>query len=500
MYRNVVLISTDQWRGDALSIEGHPVVRTPYLDALARGGVRARHAYSAAPTCVPARMTMMTGLSPQRHGRVGYQDGIAFDVEDTLPSAFRKVGYQTQAIGKMHYWPERVRIGFDNVILHDGYLHHSRVRNRPVEEYDDYLVWLRDQAGQTAVSDYLDNGLHCNSVVARPWDKPEHLHPTTWVVTEAQQWLYRRDPTVPFFLYLSFHRPHAPFDPPQWAFDQCLDLLDNGPLPVPIGDWVEHWEQYRDDARPDAHVAHYPPDVQRRAQAGYFGHLVHIDQQVSRFLQILGEFGLARDTLVCFTSDHGEMLGDHHMWRKGYPYEGSSRIPFVLNGPDIAPGEVIDEVIELRDLMPTLLDWAHVPIPDGLDGRSILPLLTDTDSKTSWRTELHGEHAMLGQSFHWIRTDRYKYVWHSGTGVQELFDLDADPQELRNLVEEESLSHLVSDLRGRLIRYLHDREEGFVCADGCLKPGQPVRTSLSHAGAHPVGVPHPAPVYREPAP
>lgn len=126
---NVVLICVDQWRGDCLSSEGHPVVRTPYLDALAARRVRFRNAYSATPTCVPARMALLTGLSQEQHRRVGYQDGIDFDIADTLPRELSAHGYQTQAIGKMHYSPERVRIGFDDVILHDGYLHHRAAAN-----------------------------------------------------------------------------------------------------------------------------------------------------------------------------------------------------------------------------------------------------------------------------------------------------------------------------------------------------------------------------------
>ena len=124
---NVVLVCADQWRADCLSCLGHPDVETPYLDQLAGNGAVMTQAYSATPTCVPARMSLMTGLSQGSHRRVGYQDGVDFDVEATLPGSFRAAGYQTQAIGKMHYWPERVRIGFDDVILHDGYLHLSLI-------------------------------------------------------------------------------------------------------------------------------------------------------------------------------------------------------------------------------------------------------------------------------------------------------------------------------------------------------------------------------------
>ncbi|RRD45952.1 arylsulfatase [Tessaracoccus sp. OH4464_COT-324] len=485
MRPNIVLICADQWRGDALSIEGHPSVRTPYLDALADRGTRCTRAYSASPTCVPARMTLFTGLSAASHGRVGYQDGVPFDVATTLAGEFKKAGYQTQAIGKMHVYPERARVGFDDVLLHDGYLHHSRGRGRPVEFYDDYLTWLRQQAGENAVSDYLDDGLHCNSVVARPWPRDERLHPTNWVVTKAIEWLYRRDPTVPFFLYLSFHRPHPPYDPPAWAFEQ---YLDDEPHPVPVGDWVADYAEFRNDHRPYSHVAQYSKRDMHRTQAGYYGHMSHIDGQVERFLEALGEFGID-DAYVAFTSDHGEMLGDHNMWRKAYPYEGSARIPFLLQGPGIPEGSTVQEVIELRDVMPTLLECAGLPAPQGIDGRSVLPLITTEDepadsagaratSTGTWREYLHGEHTVLGQSLQWIRTRRHKYVWLSGSGREQLFDLDADPQELHDLSADPDHAAVLARLRGHLLESLAGREEGYV-ADGQLVSGRQPRLVLA---------------------
>lgn len=134
---NIILICTDQWRGDCLSIEGHPTVRAPALDDLASRGARFRRAYSATPSCVPARVALMTGLSQESHRRVGYQDGITFEFSTTLPGEFTKAGYQTKAIGKMHVHPSRARIGFEDVLLHDGYLHYSHLNCRPAVEYDD---------------------------------------------------------------------------------------------------------------------------------------------------------------------------------------------------------------------------------------------------------------------------------------------------------------------------------------------------------------------------
>ncbi|GAA5197473.1 arylsulfatase [Rugosimonospora acidiphila] len=472
---NILLICVDQWRGDCLSIDDHPVVRTPYLDRLASRGARFRHAYSATPTCVPARTGLMTGLGQRSHRRVGYLDGMPFEHEVTLPGVLRGAGYQTQAIGKLHVYPERARIGFDNVILHDGYLHQARRRSRPFEEIDDYLPWLRSQASASAVADYTEHGIGCNSVPARPWPREEALHPTNWLVTEAISWLYRRDPTAPFFLYLSFHRPHPPYDPPGWAFDTYLDAPPYRPV---VGDWWEEFAQYRDDHNPEAWVARMDSRTLHRARAGYYGHMTHLDQQINRFLEALAEFGLAKDTYVAFVSDHGEMLGEHHLFRKGFPYEGSTRIPFLLTGPPgsgIAAGTVRDEVVELRDVMPTLLDCAGVPIPSNVEGRSVLGLARGGDDP-DWRGWLHGEHTLLDQSLQFVTDGHTKYVWLSGSGHEQLFDLDEDPAETVNLAARPGHAEAVELWRGRLVGELSGRPEGYV-RDGRLVPGRaPVLT------------------------
>lgn len=467
--RNVVLVCVDQWRGDCLSAEGHPVVRTPYLDALAARGTRFSRAYSATPTCVPARAALHTGLSQTSHGRVGYEDGVPWTpYRTTLAGQFREAGYQTRCVGKMHVHPERHRLGFDDVELHDGYLHFSRDRARDPRTYDDYLAWLADHTDSGALADYAGHGLDCNSNVARPWDKAEHLHPTNWATTRAVDFLYRRDPTTPFFLFLSYHRPHPPYDPPAWAFDQYLAAPEGEP---PVGDWTEDYAAWRRDGVHDTFVGRMAPATRHRARAGYYGHMAHLDQQIHRFLQTLQEFGLRDDTVVAFVSDHGEMLGDHDLWRKGYPYEGSARVPFLLAGPGVPEQTVCEEVVELRDVMPTLLDAAGLPLPDGLDGRSALPAARGEAGEL--RDVLHGEHVLLDQSLQWLTDGREKYVWMSGTGAEQLFDLAEDPDELHNLAADPPSADRLRHWRDRLTTELAGRPERFV-TNGVLTPGRPV--------------------------
>ena len=472
---NIVLITVDQWRGDCLSVDGHPVVHTPYLDQLALGGARFGRAYTATPSCIPARASLLTGMRPRTHGRVGYRDGVPWNYAVTIAGEFTRHGYQTQAVGKMHVYPERSQMGFQNVILHDGFLHHARRCIPNLDLIDDYMPWLRQQLGRDA--DYFDHGVNCNSYVARPWDKPEYVHPTNYVVTQGIDFLRRRDPRKPFFLFLSFHRPHPPYDPPAWAFEQYLDAE----MPdVPVGDWTDLFAPYANPFKPDCLAGEIPPRVLRRARAGYYGHMTHIDHQLNRFLEVLNEYGQYHNTYFCFVSDHGEMMGDHHLFRKVLAYEGSARVPMVIKGPaesGIAAGAVHDHIVELGDVMPTLLDCAGLPIPETVEGQSLLPIMRG--ERVTWRPYLHGEHTLQKQSMQWVTDGHQKYIWFSGSGREQLFDLDADPQELHDLAAEPSAAGRLADWRQALIRELAGREEGFT--DGQqLIVGRPVRPCLSH--------------------
>lgn len=471
---NVLLIMADQWRGDCLSIDGHPTVQTPYLDQLAGDGARFRRAYAATPTCIPARASLLTGMSQRSTGRVGYQDGVPWDYPVTMAGEFTRHGYQTEAVGKMHVFPERSQMGFQHVVLHDGFLHYARNRSRDYTLVDDYIPWLRERYGPTA--DYFDHGVNCNSYVARPWDKPEHLHPTNFVTAQAIDFLRRRDTRKPFFLYVSYHRPHPPYDPPAWAFEQYVG--QEMPAP-PIGDWHERFAGYASLGRPDSHYLAADPRMLQRARAGYYGHMTHIDQQLNRLIEVLHEYRQRDNTYICFVSDHGEMLGDHNLYRKAYPYEGSARVPLILKGPDgsgIGAGGAHDQLIELRDIMPTLLDCAGLPVPETVEGRSFLPIARG--AAPAWRADLHGEHTLFGQSIQWVTDGHMKYVWFSGDGHEQLFDLDRDPQELRDLAGEAAAADALGHWRGRLIAALAGREEGFT--DGsALIPGRPVQPCLA---------------------
>lgn len=191
--------------------------------------------------------------------------------------------------------------------------------------------------------------------------------------------------------------------------------------------------------------------------------------------------GVLNKTVISFTLDHGDLPGDHNLFRKSLPYEGSTNIPFLIYDPgnvlDIGRNKIVSEPIELMDVMPTLLDVADAQIPETVDGRSILPLIRKKE--VEWREYIHGEHSYGNESNHFVVTGTEKYIWHSQTGEEQYFDLVDDPQELRNLVGDEKYKDRVRYWRDVLIKELEDREEGY--SDGKeLIVGRPVKACLSH--------------------
>ncbi len=467
---NILLLMTDQMRGDCMGIAGHPDVKTPYLDHLAANGLRFDNAYTACPSCVPARCALHTGLKPEHHGRVGYQDRVAWNYPVTMAGELAKAGYYTQCVGKMHVHPLRNLMGFHHIELHDGYLHAYRNATIPYMENqkiaDDYFYWLKTQLGINR--DVTDNGLECNSFTARPWMYEERLHPTNWVTDRSIDFLRRRDRSMPFFLMASYLRPHPPLDAPECFFE----LYRNKELsPIPIGDWADRERLERAGRLIDADTGSCDPELMHQARIGYYACISHLDNQIGRLLDALKDDGSYSNTVILFASDHGELLGDHHTFRKIRPYQGSIRIPLLIsNAPGIKPNSVSHELAELRDILPTLTELAGAEPPKGIDG---LSLLHDTG-----REYLHGEHSgeALGNQYIVTKTD--KYCWFMQSGREQYFRLDRDPQELHDAILDPDCQERIAHLRKLLIQELNGREEGYT--DGVrLISGRTQRSCLS---------------------
>jgi len=462
---NILLIMTDQHRGDCLSLENHPVLLTPNIDHIGGQGVHFTRAYSTCPSCVPARRSLMVGQYPATHGMVGYHDGLEWTAPPTLPSVLKAAGYHTFLVGRnMHLWPRRQRYGFDEMVIFE----------------DDYMEFLTNHQDNCPAG-YWDHGISGNGWTARPWHLQEKFHPTTWTVTQALHFLKRRDPSCPFLLVVSFIAPHPPLVPPAFYLERYL----RSQIPPPyLGDWAKPPER---DGR-GSHVQSYRVNLQgealRAARAGYYGLINHVDDQLYRLLGshtgLKGD--LAKNTYIIFTSDHGEMLGDHYLFRKAYPYEGSARIPFLIQGPEVQPGQTCSCPVSLEDIMPTILELAGIPIPETVEGQSLAPILRGK-KKTLEREYLHGEHASCysyPQANHFLTDGKEKYCWFTATGEEQLFNLQDDPGELHNLACRPEYQPRLLVWRERLITKLKNRPEGFTDGERLI-PGRPHQPLLPHA-------------------
>lgn len=446
--KNVLLIVVDQMRFDCIRKNGNNNIFTPNLDMLASKGVNFTNCYSAVPTCIAARASLMTGLKPENHLRVGYQDGVIWDYDKTMAREFTEYGYQTQAIGKMHVFPERNRVGFENVVLHDGYLHSNRKINstnfKPYDYNDDYLEWLKDKGKNEY--DLIDSGLGCNSWVCRTWPYEERLHPTNWTTKCAIDFLKKRDPMSPFFTMVSYVRPHSPLDPPRYFYDLYKDTeFDNN---------VSEWSQCNlNNSDTEALQIELDKDQLNNAKRGYYGLITHLDNQIGRLLMALEESGEASKTIVAFVSDHGDQLGEHNFFRKGLPYQGSVHVPFIVYDPTGSHCDDSSKLVELRDVFPTLFTLATNQEVYDIDGKNKF-------EEKNIDEYIHGEHVLGKFSNHYIVTNEWKYIWFDQTGKQQLFNLKLDPNEEMNVVDENQ--KVRESLKAVLMNELKNREEGFV--------------------------------------
>ena len=354
---NVLLLMADQMRHDAMGCAGHPVVRTPHLDALAAGGVRFTQAVTPTPICMAARYSLLTGRRAAETGVTANAmlPGLAaMPPWPTLMTVLAEAGYQTHGIGKFHF--HRRPFGFE--------------RQELMEECidcltdDDYLLHLQAAGVPARYPQGLRDLLYYQPQTS---GVPEAYSQNRWVADRSEAFLRehaRYRPGRPFFLWSSWIAPHPPFAPVEpWD-----TLYDPAAMPPPV---------YAD--RPLATLpapawphrgrldgAHLDPGRMARIQALYYGQVSHVDDAVGRVLRALDELGLADNTVVVFCSDHGEMLGDHGLSQKNTPYEASVRVPMLLRWPGhTKPGRVAEDLVGLTDVMPTLVEGLGLAYPAG---------------------------------------------------------------------------------------------------------------------------------------
>lgn len=462
---DILFIMPDQMRGDCLSAVGHPAVQTPTLDALAVQGTLFRRGYTGVASCIPARYELLTGLRPQTSGVVGYKTKPI--TLPTLPGVLTDAGYATMLVGRyMHQLPESGTCGYQREVLGSTHV-----------ENDEYHKFLQEAVPEVkGLRDFVtDMGLTYNQWQAKPWPLENRLHPTEWVVARSRDVVRETAADQPLFLTTSFYAPHPPLFPPSEYFDR---LYKNESLPVSAhGNWVD-WDALTPEGDKQGHRILLEGEKLHTAQAGYYGLIEHLDARIADLIQDFKarSENAGRPWVIAFTSDHGEMMGDHGYFRKCEPFEGSANIPFIIAGsPELgfAPGQKITQPVGLSDMMPTLLRIAGAEVPDHVDGVDLTPTLCGREQHI--RNWLHFEHAPCyseAQAYHALTDGQYKYIWRPADGREHLFDLNDDPREEHDLSQVATSRATLEEWRARLVKCLDRRPEGFV-ADGALVPGRP---------------------------
>ncbi|WP_101295804.1 sulfatase family protein [Halegenticoccus soli] len=515
---NVICFVLDQLRYDHLGYAGNATVETPNIDALAERGVALSRAYVANPLCMPARASLFTGLMPRDHGV--RTNGIPLDPSlPTLPGALRDAGYRTHAVGKLHLHTYDLPNGADvaesasaNVTEAEsaaGAINGSSAeagvvapeefpearslwnvgRHRALPEpyygletadftgghvswiFGQYRQWLereRPDAAARLREDHPGND-------PRPapqtfdWSLPEELHYNRWIADRSREFIGLSGGDDPFFLWCSFPDPHHPFAAPEpWGSMYDPDRVD---LPTrregELDDLPPFYREAYADTDTQLSGFHGTSDLSddelREQVAVTYGMISFVDREIGRVLTALDDAGLRGETLVVFTSDHGDMMGDHWMLRKGpFHFEGLLRVPMVWSWPGKLPaGRRSDGLVSAVDVAPTVLDLCDVPIPEGRvppereaaqeppawPGRSLRPQLAGEIDAVRDGAVVENDEDYLGLRVRTYVTDRYKLTVYPGEPYGELFDLRADPEELYNRWDDERYA----DVRGRLL-------------------------------------------------
>ena len=445
---NILLIHADQHRADCLSCMGNPDVKTPQIDALAADGVRHTRHYSVYPVCTPSRYSMLSGLYPHQHTGWTNVSSIPSHTR-TFPKMLKQAGYHTMAVGKMHMSPTYLDVGFDELILaeqcgagrYEDEYHEMLADNGKIDAVD-----LRDQVSEIrahASSDYFD------SFGAEASDLPLSEYSTEWITEQALLELRNWNCEGGRFLMVGYVKPHHPFDPPApystMYNPDALTLLPDFTAENLAVDYARNPGYF------DMKTLTEP--ALRKAMALYYGCITEIDDNIGRLIGALKSFGLYENTMIIYTSDHGEFLGCHHMLLKGnHLYEPLAKVPLIIKYPENARAGITDEGLsENIDLAPTILRTAGVEIPFEMSG---IPL-NDGNSRPFAFSEGDYGAGKGDRCIHYmIRDERFKLILTGSLEQGLLFDLQKDPNELENLFEHPGYRAVRSLLTAKLSSYL----------------------------------------------
>lgn len=456
---NVLLIMSDQHRRDCLGIEGNRFARTPNLDALAQSGTRFRSAYCSNPVCVPSRASLLTGLYTHHHQ--AWNNTVPWPFENkTAAHYFGQAGYMTALIGKMHFVDAQTH-GFD---YHLGFNDWYQYLGPKTKLYADELSRANSGSGMPENDDlWRDAGDPWKGArtldsrqgavaVGRASEIPEQDHFESFAARETVRFLRMHGKTQPFFAICSFLKPHDPFMPARrfaamfrpedMKLPETWGKVDLSQVPKEVRNSIEHnipTPELRDEGEAKTRIAMY------------YANLAQMDAALGQVTAALRELDLERDTIVVYTTDHGEMLGDHGLWQKSQFYEGSCGVPLIVRAPGMTQRNAICQVpVSQVQMLPTLGELCGIAVPK-LDGPSLSPQLRNPAALSG--QPVYAEFNLRNpRAKYMLRQGDYKYTFWAND-IPELYDMRADPNEMHNLALEAIHKPKVEELRAQLFAW-----------------------------------------------
>jgi choline-sulfatase len=466
---NVVLIMPDQHRGSALGCAGDPVVLTPNIDRIAAEGVMFGRTSSQSPLCQPARASFLTGRYPHQHGCVTNERNFPAPEEPNFLHTLQDAGYHVAGVGKVHIGSvprgeERLaylkRYGLDELDEATGKMSFLKANNRYTQTLakagvleafrKDILERIakmaEDRPGAFLRPSEVEGIEPKEPWYAGPAPVPPELFIDNYVGDAAVEWVKSYERDEPFFLWVGFCGPHDPHDAPQEYADRYLlgqwDSIPVGSLYPPQPTPSERYNRLIDYFGTYSGTGRMQPEHVKRLKAFYYGNITLIDDRIGDILDALEERGFADNTWIVYTSDHGDMLGDHQMLAKVLMYKGAVHIPLIIRPPGGMAGRVVDDPVELADVAATIVDGLGFAPVAGSEAQSLLPYLAEGPPPPK-RDAVFAE----VNAFSAVVTERYKYVIERDTGTPcLLFDLEADPDEDVNLAADPGSTEIRREL------------------------------------------------------
>ena len=449
---NIILITTDQQRFDTIQALGQKKIFTPHLNYLVGEGISFTRCYADCPICVPSRTTIMTGLKGYESGVVSnntHQQVMTQATQDrtTLPALLTDAGYQTYAMGKMHFEPARACYGFEKTRLPLDYL----------REYDHKFDAARPRAhgvGQCEIEPVISTVDVKDSI-------------TTWITDGAIDFLETRDPLRPFFMWTSYTKPHPPFDPCRDFWDLYREIPMDSAV---YGDWSADITMAPQGilagSYENTNMHLYTDEQVKATKKAYYAMITQMDYSLGELIGSLREQGLLQNTWLVFTADHGEMLGDHHMAQKNLFFEGSAHVPLIVVPPrkyNVPRNIRIDTLVETSDIYPTILAMAGIEAPVGTGVNLLTP---PTEDRVFYGNSLDCNLCVM--------KDKLKLIYSARGDHYLLFDLNNDPMDQHDLSHDPAYAQQFETLKQMMLEHVKATRPDIV-VDGKIRTLTPPR-------------------------